>query len=123
MTFLDANIVLEAILRRDKYLAVKALFKLKKDFCVSFLSVHLIYYFGIKANVKISDLDKFMENMNVLNCNQEVYDLAKKIRKNDDFEAALQVATAIYNQVDEFYTLDTDLIKKYNNLIKITELK
>jgi predicted nucleic acid-binding protein len=123
MIFLDANILFELLFNRSKCELVQKLVYSQENNYISILTAHLVYHFGKKNKFSIEQLDTFMLDFKILNSGQEVYDLAKKIRKNDDFEDALQVATAIYNQVDEFYTLDNDLIKKYNNLIKITELK
>ncbi len=70
----------------------------------------------------MSILDEFLEDIQILGSGQEVYELAKKIRQIIDFEDALQVATAIFNEAEAMYTLDQDLAKKYRSLLKIVSL-
>lgn len=119
MICLDANIILDAVLKRKKAKEAIDLIFSDQEICITFLSVHLVYYFCLREKIPMEMIDDFLEKIPVLTCNQEVYNLAKKIRENSDFEDSLQVATAVYNQVETFYTLDADLAKKYGKLVNI----
>jgi|688.fasta_scaffold18514_10 predicted nucleic acid-binding protein len=122
MICLDVNVMLEALLKRKKSIESIELITSDEEVAISFLSVHLLYYFGLREKVSLKILDAFMKNILVLKANREVYELAVKIRKGGDFEDALQVASAIYSEVDCFYTLDQNLAKNYQNLLKIKVL-
>jgi len=93
MIFLDVNILLELLLERAKLEKVTELLFSGDDYCISFLSVHLIYHFAKKEGLSFEIIDKFLLDFGILNCDQQAYDLAKKIRQDNDFEDALQVAT------------------------------
>jgi predicted nucleic acid-binding protein len=119
MIFLDVNVLLEILFRREKYEQVCDLLAQDREFGISFLSVHLFYHFGLKNGHSLEKLADSLKSFQILNCGQEVYDLAKKVCKNNDFEDSLQVATAMYHQVDSFCTLDQNLAKNYRNLLSI----
>lgn len=119
MICLDVNIILEVILNRAKFKEVKKILDADDSFCISLLSVHLFYHFGVKNGLEFSKLDDFLSDVYILAAGKEAYDLAKKIRQDNDFEDALQVATALQNKVKVFYTLDQNLAKNYEKLLEI----
>jgi predicted nucleic acid-binding protein len=117
---LDASVALEILLNRK--LSNKCLEVLNSkdiDIYISILTIHLIYYFGLKMRVDISEIHKFSQNMKVLDSSHRDYDLAVHLCQGQDFEDALQVATAINNKADKFLTLDKQLYRKYRELLEI----
>jgi len=119
MTFFDINTLLEMWFCRDKSDAVLTFFEAEKTPCISFLSVHLFYYFAHKNGDSMAEMAEFISQFTILNAGNEAYELAKKICKDSDFEDALQVATALTNEVPKMVTLDAKLAKNYAKLLEI----
>jgi predicted nucleic acid-binding protein len=119
MIFLDANVMLEYFFKRRKFEEVKELLHSGEAFCVSIITIHLMYYYVEKEKYSLESFEYFLQGFKVLNSDQNVYNLAKEIRGQNDFEDTLQVATAISNQVQQIVTLDVGLFNRYKKLISI----
>ena len=117
MVFLDANVVLEIILRdRAKRVQVENYLSLVSEpTAISILSVHLIMYFGRKAKAKDEFLEEAIGQNELLDLLPEDYKWALKNEPRKDFEDALQVAVAIRTGCEKFVTLDDKLGKAYAN--------
>lgn len=125
MVFLDANILLEIILKdRAKKLQVENfLGTVSETTVISMLSVHLIMHFG--RNVRANDefLEGVIKENELLALTPEDYEWASINEKNKDFEDALQMAAALRVGCEVFVTLDKDLAKAYAELpIKIVTI-
>lgn len=120
MVFLDANIVLEVLLGRDKFLLAQEVISSSGNTSISILSVHLVFYFGLKEGVEKSVLEAAIEDNRVLGLAYEDYLWAKQNCVGYDFEDALQVAIAIRSGCTEFVTLNKTLAQNYKKHLKMT---
>jgi predicted nucleic acid-binding protein len=84
---------------------------------ISMLTLHLVFYFGKKAEIAFDDIKFFVDQFNILDFSFQNYITAQKIVKNSDFEDALQIACCLDNQINSFYTLDKSLIKNYKSKV------
>jgi predicted nucleic acid-binding protein len=118
MVFLDANILLEIILKnRAKRPQVKEyLESLSKsnDFAsISMLTANLIMHFGRKEQIDDDLLLDVIDENELLTLSSEDYKWALIHEQRKDFEDALQVSVAIRSGCDTFVTLDSNLAKAY----------
>lgn len=110
--FLDANIVLDFLLKRKDYDEVRKIIALalEKKFQV-FISpsiLHIVSYWLIKAygSAKSKDLLLLLlADVKIIDANQEVVNLALT-SPMDDIEDALQYYTALHHKVDYFVRRD-----------------
>jgi predicted nucleic acid-binding protein len=118
-TFLDANILLEIILDRDKSIAARNLIENgTSSFYISALTAHLVIHFG-QTIVDLPILREFLADYTVLSLESSDFEWAFINLRNTDFEDALQLAVAIRNGCNEFITLDSKLAKSYSDLLPI----
>lgn len=125
MVFLDANILLEIILKdRVKNLQVENFLEaVSEPTAISMLSVHLIMHFGRKERANDEFLEGVIRENELLSLIPEDYEWASVNEKKKDFEDALQMAVAIRAGCETFVTLDSDLAKAYAELpIKIMNI-
>ncbi len=115
MVFLDANVVLEIVLKDRPHLeqAQQFLVKLTDDTAISILTVHLLMYFGRKQGIPDELLEKVIGENELLSITPEDYVWASLNEQGKDFEDALQVATAIRNDCKSFITFDATLTKSH----------
>ena len=118
MVFLDTNIILEIILpnRPKQAKVIKYLQKLNEPTAISMLSVHLIKYFGRKAQIDDSLISAVILENELLPLTKNDYKWAELNENQKDYEDALQIAVAINNGCDKFVTIDKKLAKSYSNL-------
>ena len=118
MVFLDANVVLEVILKDRPHFdeAKKFLETITDVTAISVLTVHLIMHFGRKAGIRDDLLEGIINENELLSITPEDYIWAVLNEQGKDFEDALQIATAIRNGCSSFITFDTTLAKKYTGL-------
>lgn len=118
MVFLDANIILEIVLKdRPHFNEVVELLKyIDEDTAISMLSVHLIMHFGRKEQIEDELLEKVINENEILSLAPEDYVWAVMNESDRDFEDALQLATAIRNGCDTYVTFDQALKKAYDTL-------
>lgn len=125
MVFLDANILLEIILKdRAKKLQVENfLHSVSEPTAISMLSIHLIMYFGRKEQASDEFLECVIRENELLTLIPEDYEWATDNEKKKDFEDALQMAVAIRSRCETYVTLDNDLAKAYAGVpIKIVTI-
>ena len=118
MVFLDANILLEIILKnRTKMVKVESyLSSVNEPTAISMLSAHLIMYFGRKEKAENEFLEGVIEENELLALLPEDYEWAIKNEKRKDFEDALQLSIATRSGCNTFVTLDNNLAKSYIDL-------
>jgi predicted nucleic acid-binding protein len=122
MIFLDANIILEIVLKDRPHFeqAQKFLETVDDDTAISMLSAHLIMHFGRKEQIDDALLENVIGENELLSIAPEDYVWAVLNEQGRDFEDALQIATAIRSGCDTFVTFDVSLAKAYSKLpIKI----
>ncbi len=116
----DANILMEVIDERLLKSAALRLFRRHQDSLnASALSGHLVMYFGAKSGHSIGILQGFLADFQLMSLTQVAFDWAWANRRNDDFEDALQIASAVHAGCEVFYTLDKKLVRDYQNLPQI----
>jgi predicted nucleic acid-binding protein len=117
--FLDANILLEIILAREKETVVRQFIEEQTGtLCISTLTAHLIVHFG-ESIVALPVLRKFLADYTVLALDSADFEWAFTNVRNQDFEDALQLAVAIRNGCNQFITFDKRLVTTYNDLVTI----
>ncbi len=118
MIFLDANIILEIVLKDRPHFeqAQKLLEAVDDDTAISMLSVHLIMHFGRKEHIDDALLENVIGENELLPISPEDYVWAVLNEQGRDFEDALQIAAAIRSGCDTFVTFDTSLAKAYSKL-------
>jgi predicted nucleic acid-binding protein len=117
--FLDANILLEIILKRPKQSLARKLIKThSEDLFISALTAHLIIHFG-QTIVDLPILRSFISDYTVLALDPVDFEWAFSSLRNTDFEDALQLSVAIRNGCNHFVTFDKSLATTYKDLIPI----
>lgn len=118
MVFLDANVILEVILKDRPHFnqAKKFLETVNDDTAVSVLSTHLIMHFGRKEHIEDALLESVIGANELLSIIPEDYVWAVMNEQERDFEDALQVATAIRNSCETFVTFDSSLASAYSGM-------
>lgn len=120
MTFVDANVLLEVILRRTRAsICEEYLSNNKNDKAISTLTLDLVMYFIERDNLDWKPIKAFLESFNWLPIVEADAQWAFAQFKGDDFEDALQVACAIREGCNNFATIDKALSKKYSDNISI----
>lgn len=118
--FLDANVILDYVLKRDNYDEIKGLFRLEQELKIKFYMsssiVHVIGYYLSKtlgASIAKVTILKLLNNIQVVDGNHITTVLAMK-SENPDIEDALQYEIAIKNQMDYFLSSDKKF-QKYSS--------
>ena len=114
--FLDANILIEILLDRNKsHIARKILEEQKGNLCISSLTAHLAVYFGSKI-VDLPVLRQFLADYTILALEAPDFEWAFMNVRGSDFEDALQLGVAIRHGCERFVTFDKTLCNLYKNL-------
>lgn len=123
-TFIDANVLLEVLLAgRKRAATATASLRRIDDGAVSPLTVHLYVYFGRKEGYTIDELLQDLQNFRTVTMDAAVVDWARKNMRDNDFEDALQVASAVLDGCERFITFDTKLAKQYGDVLDIKLLR
>lgn len=123
MVYLDANILIEIALGRSRYKKIETLLSAQSDTALSILSVHLLIYFGLKAGIDIKLLEAIAEKHQILDITYDDYLWAKKNCVNNDFEDALQIASAVRNGATKVLTIDRDMVRNYGDVLNFELIK
>lgn len=117
--FLDANILLEAVMFRSaKLKADKVIRNNRGSIYISALTAHLVIHFGVKV-VELNVLKQFLLDFEIISLSRSDFNWAFTNVKDNDFEDALQLATAIKEGCEKFITFDKNLYKRYKSLKQI----
>jgi predicted nucleic acid-binding protein len=119
--FLDANILLEVLLPGRPKAALAAEYA-QDETVVSPLSAHLYVHFGKKEGFPVGVLTRQLALLNYASLGGEEVQWAITNCQDDDFEDALQVASAVISNCEQFITLDKSLAKKYQKFISMKTL-
>lgn len=111
--FLDANVLLEILFKRDSYHATKHMLEKGRVFHFSSLSGHLVFHFSKKVATR-ADIKTFLNDFTMQALTPEDFEWAYEFGKDYGFEDALQVAIAVRSGCTEFITFDQKLIKLIN---------
>jgi predicted nucleic acid-binding protein len=117
--FLDANILLEAVMFRGAKLKADEIIRNNcGSIYISALTAHLVIHFGVKV-VELNVLKQFLLDFEIISLAKSDFAWAFINIKDNDFEDALQLATAIKEGCEKFITFDKNLYKKYQYLSQI----
>jgi predicted nucleic acid-binding protein len=117
--FLDANVLLEIILGREKQAIAKSFIETNsKNLYISALTAHLVIHFGTSI-VELPVLRQFLGDYSILPLEATDFEWAFTNILNNDYEDALQLAVAIRQGCNRFVTFDKSLIKTYKHLPSI----
>lgn len=117
--FLDANVLLEIILGRNKEAAArKFIERNSENLYISALTAHLVVHFG-KSIVALPVLRKFLADYTILSLDDADFEWAFTNIRGGDFEDALQIAVAVRNGCNELITFDKKLVSTYQELPSI----
>jgi predicted nucleic acid-binding protein len=119
---LDASIVLELFLNRPKYDTIQ---KNLIPYTIKYLTpitVGILFYYAEKEKLSMSRAEAFVSNCEILTIGQSTYNLAEKLYKQNDMEDAIQIASALENNVVEVITLDGAMYKKYHTIIDMVKV-
>ncbi|MDQ2752748.1 MAG: type II toxin-antitoxin system VapC family toxin [Bacteroidota bacterium] len=117
MTFLDANVLLEVILKRTHAVTCEQLLSNNEDKAISLLTLDLVMYFVERDKLAWVPVKAFLESFHWLPIIEADAQWAFAQFQGDDFEDALQVACALREGCDKFVTLDRALSKKYSKIL------
>ncbi len=115
--FLDSNVILEILFKRDKYKECLDKCLEYELLCISSTSIHIIYYFIEKAKFDPKIIENLLSNIKILNCGADEYEIAKSLYSGKDMEDALQIAVAINNGITDILSLDKKMAIKYSHKI------
>lgn len=119
MTFVDANVLLEVILKRARAVACEEYLSHGEDKAISTLTLDLILNFTERDKLAWQPVKAFLEGFSWLPILETDAQWAFAQFNGDDFEDALQVACAIREGSQKIVTLDRALSKKYSKMIPI----
>ncbi len=126
--FLDANVILDYVLKRDNYLQVRQLFELeqksKLKFYMSSSIVHVIGYFLTKilgsVTAKVT-IGKLLQTVQVVDGSHDTVVLALQ-SENPDIEDALQYEIALKNKISYFISSDKNFKKYSSDTLPIVDI-
>lgn len=113
MIFIDANVLLEIILKRARARACEQLLLNDKNKAISTLTLDLVMYFVERDKLEWEPVKIFLESFSWLPVTDSDAQWAFLNFKGDDYEDALQVACAVREGCSRLATLDGPLAKKY----------
>jgi len=126
--FLDANIVLDFLLKRKDYEDARKVISLvlekKINAFISPSILHIVSYWLTKAygSTKSKDLLLlFLSDISIIDANQQVVNLALT-SPIDDIEDALQYYTALHHKMDFFISGDRKFQKQAITLLPVFSL-
>lgn len=127
--FLDANVILDFVLKRKNYEDVKSIFELEQNakikLYISSSILHIIGYWLTKylgVDIAKTTLLKLLEHIKVLDGNHE--NALAALKSNfKDIEDALQYFTAINHKMDYLISFDVDFQKFASSKLPIVDVK
>ena len=119
MIFVDADVLLEVILKRAHAKECEQFLINDKNKAVFTITLDLFMYFVERDKLPWEPVKKFLESFNWLPVTDSDAQWSFMNFKGDDFEDALQVACAIREGCNYFATLDEPLSRKYEKIMKI----
>jgi predicted nucleic acid-binding protein len=121
--FVDASVVLELLLKRPRAQDILRFFEQDSyQLSVSPLTVHLAYYFGLKANIEPPLIKNALREFEILTMDAATVYSAQKRLGGRDFEDCLQAATAEQANCELIITLDQRFSKSSATVSKVLVL-
>lgn len=116
---IDANILLDIVIKRDRYSRIVV--KLQdKDIYVSSSSIGIAYYYSRQAGLSNAEFREITRRMNIIAVDFGVIDGAYKLVGENDLEDAIQIQACLREGVTIFMTADRQLAKQYSYVQALT---
>lgn len=120
MICVDANVLLEVILIRDRTAQCEEyLERIMDNVAVTALTVDIVMYYAERHKLSWQTVKAYLDNYTLLPMMPNDIDWAFARFDGKDFEDALQVGCALREGCDRFVTLDQNLAKKYKNVLSV----
>lgn len=120
--FFDTNILMEVVFKRIRLDGCINKIKENPDSnFISSLSVVTVNYFVEKEKGDVFESKDFIDDFFQINLSPEIVEKAYQIY-NKDFEDAIQIASFLESDCDEFWTLDQKLKDNYGKIARIRVL-
>ncbi len=122
MIVLDSNVLLEILEHRKRYdetLETLAGYGDKYTQAITTLTVSNVFYIAERANIDFANIENLVSAYQHLDITAADVRWALDHYQCDDFEDALQVASAVRSGCSHFITLDGQLSKKYADYLTI----
>lgn len=126
--FLDANIILDYVLKRHNYIQIRTLFELEQKskirFYMSSSILHIIGYFLTKLIGSIlakTTILKLLDVIHIIDGSHDTAILALQ-NQNPDIEDALQYQIALKNKMDYFISGDKNFQKYGSEILPIISI-
>ncbi len=123
MTFVDANVLLEVILRRARATVCEDFLNSDEDKAISTLTLDLVMYFVERDKLPWEPVKAFLGSFVWLPIVDADAQWAFARFNGKDFEDAFQVACAVRENCSRLVTLDEPLSKKYSNDMAVVLLR
>jgi predicted nucleic acid-binding protein len=120
--FIDANVLLEAILLNRLRTEKARDYIGSHQVVISPLSAHLFAYFGQKDGMSLELLLGLLSEHRFTDIGSAETMWAIRNHQGNDFEDALQVASAVLAGCKQFVTLDRSLAQHYGQFIEMVLL-
>ncbi len=120
--FIDANVLLETILKDRKNIIKAQDYVSSHNIIISPLSAHLFVYFGLRDGLDLNVLLDMLNRHRFTSFGTEEIIWATKNHQDENFEDALQVACAVMQDCQTFVTFDKKLAQKYSQFINVKVL-
>ena len=121
--YLDSNICIY-LLDEENYFTSKItqIIKSHSQLYISSMSYVFVMQKGIKhptLDFSLLELYDMTKSYTICNLNEHILEKARIICQDNDFEDAVQVATALEYNLDVMLTADKNLAKKYSQYLQI----
>jgi predicted nucleic acid-binding protein len=114
-SFIDANILLEILFARKLSAQCEQLLSdPSKEFTISALTFHIIWYLSERHNLSRSHVADMLSVFTILPLTEETIELAGERYDGKDFEDCFQAACAETNDCREIITIDKNF-QKYSH--------
>jgi predicted nucleic acid-binding protein len=121
--FVDASAVLELLLKRPRAGDILRFFEQDSyQLSISPLTVHLAYYFGLRAKIPPTLIMNALQEFEILTMDATTVRSAQKRLNGNDFEDCLQAATAEQAGCELIITLDQQFRKSSNTVSEVLVL-
>ncbi len=117
MLFIDANIVIEIILKRSEIEYCFSVLEKYEEIFISPITFHLVHYFCSKFT-SIQLISEFLNGVKITSIDQFVCDRARAIIQDSDMDDALQIASCLDSGIDTVFTLDNKMKSRYANFVR-----
>ena len=81
------------------------------------VTIGILFYYAEKEKLDMKIAEFLVANCNILTMSDSIYKIVKQIYNKKDLEDAMQIAYAKENNIQTVLTLDSEMAKKYGEMI------